>query len=269
MAKEVSCYHCGNSCNEGEIVTDGKNFCCNGCKTVYEIFAASDLTCYYDLQQSPGAIPKEIKGKYDFLDNPDIASKILEFDDDKLQIVSLYIPHIHCSSCIWILENLNKLNPEITSSQVNFPKKIVRIQFKKQGVSLKEVVLLLCSIGYEPYISLENYEGKPRVTDRSLLYKLATAGFAFGNIMFLSFPEYFDFNDLWLEQYKHLFRWMMFAFSVPVLLYSASGYFVSAYLGLKRGFLNIDVPLALGILVLFVRSVVEISFDWGSGFFDS
>lgn len=269
MAKEVSCYHCGNSCNEGEIVTDGKNFCCNGCKTVYEIFAASDLTCYYDLQQSPGAIPKEIKGKYDFLDNPDIASKILEFDDDKLQIVLLYIPHIHCSSCIWILENLNKLNPEITSSQVNFPKKIVRIQFKKQGVSLKEVVLLLCSIGYEPYISLENYEGKPRVTDRSLLYKLATAGFAFGNIMFLSFPEYFDFNDLWLEQYKHLFRWMMFAFSVPVLLYSASGYFVSAYLGLKRGFLNIDVPLALGILVLFVRSVVEISFDWGSGFFDS
>lgn len=62
---------------------------------------------------------------------------------------------------------------------------------------------------------------------------------------------------------------MMFGFSLPVMFYSATGFFTSAYHGLKKGFLNIDVPLALGILVLFVRSVVEITFDWGSGFFDS
>src|SRR5690606_36511477 len=87
--------------------------------------------------------------------------------------------------------------------------------------------------------------------------------------MFLSFPEYFEVGEFWLEQYKHLFRWLMFAFSLPVFFYSASGYFISAYKGLKSGFLNIDVPLALGILVLFVRSVVEITFDLGTGFFDS
>src|SRR5690606_27785152 len=187
------------------------------------------LTCYYDMQQSPGAIPKEIQGKYDFLDNKDIASKLLEFDDENQQIITLYIPHIHCSSCIWILENLNKLNPNITSSQVNFPEKTVRMQFKSKEVSLKEVVLLLSSIGYEPYISLENYESGKKPVDRSLIYKLAIAGFAFGNIMFLSFPEYLDFDDHWLEQYKHLFRWLMFAFSLPVFFYSASGYFISAY----------------------------------------
>lgn len=265
----TNCYHCGDSCKEGEIVADSKSFCCNGCKTVYEIFAANDLTCYYDMQQSPGAIPKEIQGKYDFLDNKDIASKLLEFDDENQQIITLYIPHIHCSSCIWILENLNKLNPNITVSQVNFPEKTVRVQFKSKEVSLKEVVLLLSSIGYEPYISLENYEAGVKPVDRSLIYKLAIAGFAFGNIMFLSFPEYLDFDDHWLEQYKHLFRWLMFAFSLPVFFYSASGYFISAYKGLKTGFLNIDVPLALGILVLFVRSVIEISFDLGTGFFDS
>ena len=33
--------------------------------------------------------------------------------------------------------------------------------------------------------------------------------------------------------------------------------------------LNIDIPIALGIIVMFVRSTVDIIFDYGQGFFDS
>ncbi|NNK82232.1 MAG: HAD-IC family P-type ATPase, partial [Flavobacteriaceae bacterium] len=95
------------------------------------------------------------------------------------------------------------------------------------------------------------------------------AGFAFGNVMLLSFPEYFQVEGYWIEQYKHVFRWLIFAFSVPVVFYSAQDYFISAFKGLRSKLLNIDVPIALGISVLFVRSTTEIVFDLGSGFFDS
>ncbi|NCT18630.1 MAG: HAD-IC family P-type ATPase [Flavobacteriia bacterium] len=251
------------------MVADGKSFCCNGCKTVYEIFSSSDLTCYYDLQNAPGAIPKEMEGKYDFLDNASIAEKLLEFNDGTTQIITLYIPHIHCSSCIWILENLNKLNKSIKASQVVFPKKTVRLHFNAKEISLKEVVILLGSIGYEPYISLDDYASAKKPIDRSLIYKLGIAGFAFGNVMFLSFPEYFEMNEFWLEQYKPLFRWLMFSFALPVFFYSASGYFISAFKGLRAKVLNIDVPIAVGIIVLFARSTYEIIFDHGAGFFDS
>ncbi len=264
-----NCYHCGDPCVRSPILFDQKAFCCVGCKTVYEIFAENDLSCYYDLQQSPGAIPGEIEGKYDFLEQENIVDKLLEFGDDSIQIVSLYVPHIHCSSCIWILENLNKLNPGIIESQVNFGKKSVRLTYKKGVSPLKDVVSLLSSIGYEPYISLENLEGGKSKIDRQIIYKLGVAGFAFGNVMFLSFPEYFEVDEFWLEQYKHLFRWIMFAYSLPVVLYAGRDYFTSAYKGLKAGLLNIDVPIALGILVLFLRSTTEIMFDLGSGFFDS
>ena len=263
------CFHCGDSCNNQAIIFQEKSFCCNGCKTVYEIFSENDLTCYYDLQASPGAIPKEIQGKYDFLDQQNIIDKLIEFNDNHIQIVTLYIPHIHCSSCIWILENLNKLNPNISSSQVNFGKKNVRITYSTKNSSLKEVVLLLSSIGYEPYISLDDYKTGKEQINRSLIYKLGIAGFAFGNVMFLSFPEYFEVGEFWLEQYKHLFRWLMFAFSLPVVFYSAQDYFTSAYKGLRSNLLNIDVPIALGVAVLFIRSTAEIIFDLGSGFFDS
>lgn len=271
-----SCYHCGDDCGNTVIELDEKNFCCNGCKTVYEIFSSNDLSYYYDLQSAAGTSPKAIEGKFDFLDSSSIVDRLTEFNDDTIQIVNLYIPHIHCSSCIWVLENLNKLNPYVTNSQVDFPKKMVRITYRVSDISLKALVTLLARIGYEPYISLDDYDNKKKGIDRSLIYKLGVAGFAFGNVMFLSFPEYFDLassessgGEYWLNQYQNVFRWLMFAFSLPVVLYSGLDYFISAFKGLRAKLLNIDVPIALGISVLFIRSTLEIIFDWGPGFFDS
>ena len=267
--KKKSCYHCGSLCDSLIVKSHEKYFCCNGCKTVFEIFSENNMTCYYDFQDNPGAIPIEIQGKFDYLSNESILTKLLDFNDNDRQIVSLYIPHIHCSSCIWVLENLHKLRQEIISSQVNFSKKKVRITFNSYKISLKEVVILLSSIGYEPYISLEDSDVKKNTLEKSLIYKLGIAGFAFGNIMFLSFPEYFEVSEFWLEKYKYIFRWLMFAFSLPVVFYSANDYFISAYKGLKSKILNIDIPIALGISVLFLRSFFEVLLDIGAGFFDS
>lgn len=265
-----NCFHCGlGIIEEDKIVFDGQNFCCIGCKTVYEIFSLNDLSYYYNFEKSPGATPLDIKGKYDFLDNESIVSKLLEFQGETTAIISLNIPHIHCSSCIWILENLQKLQKGITISQVNFPEKKVRISYNSEQVSLKTIVNLLSSIGYEPHISLENYESGKINIDRSLTYKLGVAFFCFGNIMLLSFPEYFEVKEFWLDQYRGFFRWLIFALSLPSFFYSASGYYISAYKSLKSRMLNIDVPIALGIIIFFVRSSFDIIMDYGSGFFDS
>ncbi|MFD1316314.1 heavy metal translocating P-type ATPase [Namhaeicola litoreus] len=263
------CYHCGNKCESEEINIDDKLFCCNGCKTVYEILNQHDLCDYYDLESSPGTIPADIKGKYDYLDNELIADKLLEFNDGETAVINLFIPTIHCSSCIWVLENLDKLKWGIKKSLVNFPKKEVRVTFKIKDVSLKEIVELLASIGYEPYISLEDSTKSLKSQNRTLIYQLALAGFAFGNIMLLSFPEYFEMDEFWLNRFKPFFRILMFAFAVPVVVYSAKDYLISAYLGLRKGILNIDVPISLGILVLFFRSSYEIFSHTGQGYFDS
>ena len=252
-----------------EIRQEEKSFCCQGCKTVFDILHDNDLGFYYDLETSPGISPQEIEGKFDFLVNEAIVDKLLEFNDGTTQIVSFLIPSIHCSSCIWILENLHKLIPTVKTSHVNFPEKTVRITFANSENSLKTLVNLLSRIGYEPYISLDDSDKKEKRKDRSLIYKLGIAGFAFGNVMFLSLPEYFENQDFWLDQFKPLFRWLMFAFALPVVFYSASGYFVSAYKGLRSKILNIDIPIALGIVALFVRSTLDIVMDWGTGFFDS
>ena len=268
MAKD--CFHCGLAVKPaGEIGYDGKTFCCNGCKTVYEIFTGNGLSSYYDMERSPGATPTAETGKYDFLDNEKIVARLLDFDEDQTQIVSLHIPHIHCSSCIWILENLRRLRPEIISSQVSFHEKKVRITFRSGDIPLKSVVLLLCSIGYEPYISLDDYGNAKTKTDRSLTYKLGVAFFCFGNIMLLSFPEYFEYREFWLDRYRGFFRWLIFALSLPSFFYAASGYYIAAISSLRAKRLNIEIPIALGIVIMFIRSTADLVLDHGPGFFDS
>ncbi len=266
----MSCFHCGNDIVEREKIDfEDRSFCCVGCKTVYEIFSQNDLICYYDFEKSPGATPQDVKGKYNFLNDDKIVSKLLDFEEERTHIISLYIPHIHCSSCIWILENLQKLMRGIVSSQVNFHQKKVRITYSPEIINLKEIVEILSKIGYEPYISLENYENKKQEVDRTLIYKIGIAFFSFGNIMLLSFPEYFEVGEFWIEQYKGFFRWLIFALSLPPFFYSASSYYMSAWKSIRSKMLNIDIPIALGIIVMFVRSTIDIVFDYGQGFFDS
>ncbi|MCX7611477.1 MAG: heavy metal translocating P-type ATPase metal-binding domain-containing protein [Ignavibacterium sp.] len=267
---ELVCFHCGQDCLDESIVFDNKNFCCNGCKTVYEILNQNQLCSYYSYSEHPGISPSTIyEKKFEYLDEADVIDKLIDFKDDKYFLTTFYIPQMHCSSCIWLLENLFKLNPAIINSKVNFVRKELSVKFLKDKVSLKEVVMLLASIGYEPQIVLENQSNK-KIDElkKKLYFQVGVAGFAFGNIMLFSFPEYFsiDLNDKLL---KNFFSYLNLILSIPVLIFSSSGYFISAYKGLKKKIINIDLPLALGILTLFLRSAYEVIFQIGPGYFDS
>ena len=140
------CFHCGDECATRRIKHQDTYFCCHGCKTVFDILNENNLAYYYELETSPGSIPSKFDGKFDFLKNETIAQTLLEFDELSTKVVSFVIPTIHCSSCIWVLENLNKLNPEIKTTQVNFPKKTVRITFSSQTLTLHNLVLLLSKV---------------------------------------------------------------------------------------------------------------------------
>jgi Cu+-exporting ATPase len=270
MAEPLFCYHCGAECENKRIFTEDKFFCCAGCKTVYEILDASNMQEYYAMNLAPGQTRQNKRAKdFSFLDTPEISQRLLDFSDGGTNVIRLYLPAIHCSSCIWLIENLGRLKKGVMSSVVNFPKRTARITFKESEISLRELVELLGAIGYEPLISLEDTQKKREHKDRSLLYKFGVAGFAFGNTMIMALPEYFDYQDATLHTFLPFFRWLMLAFSIPVVFYSASDYFKSAYKGLKHRYMNIDVPIALGIAVLFLQSSFDVITNRGPGYFDS
>ena len=267
----LRCFHCGDETPDDSIRINEKVFCCNGCKTVYEILDGSNLCDYYSIDQNPGVTRKHyIKHNYDFLNDSDLKKKLIDFTDDRHTRVTFKIPQMHCSSCIWILENLYKLNSGILTSKVNFLQKNIFVTYSEEATSLKDVVELLDSLGYEPRLNLEEKkEEKAKGEYKNLYYKIGIAGFCFGNIMLLSFPEYLSINISGHEELKRIFAYLNIILSLPVFFYSADDYFISAWKGLKKKIVNIDVPLAIGILVMFLRSLIEIILFNGAGYLDS
>ena len=242
----TECYHCGGPIEEEHIHIHDKDFCCLGCQTVFEILSENDLCEYYDLEKNPGIKLKarQFEGKFDYLENPEIKAKLIDFASDDREKVRLSLPAIHCSSCIWLLENLAKLSEGIISSRVNFLSKELRLDYNPQETSLQKIAELLTTIGYEPEFSLEDYEGKKgKKISNGLVLRVGVAGFSFGNIMLLSFPEYFGFEGLSDESIRVFIGYLNLVLALPVVLFCATPYYESAFKALRKGFINIDFPI--------------------------
>ncbi len=271
MSSDNQCIHCGADCGKTAVVRDNHLFCCNGCSMVYQILNENRLSQYYSFEKTPGIKLEDLihNSKYAFLDKEEVQAQLYEFLENGIAKVTFYIPVIHCISCIWLLEHLNKLNPGILHSSVNFITKKIIITFNTTEITLRQLVELLVSIHYTPDISQQTLEKKKEVAgDKSLLYKIGVAGFVFGNVMLYSLPEYLNHKPLG-ESLGTFLYFMSYALLVPLVFYSGNDYLLSAWQSLKRGIININLPIAIGIITLFLVTTYDVLTMRGPGYSDS
>ncbi len=269
LTKEV-CFHCGDKCETLDYSAATHFFCCHGCLSVYEILNSGELCDYYQFNsQSGNKVKRTAFNEYEVFENPEIVDRILKFKSDTAHHVTLKIPGIHCSSCVYLLENLSRLDSGVLKSEISFLKKELVLVYNPQKTSLKNICELLAKIGYAPLVN--NDEQKSSVYKKILTthyIKLSIAGFAFGNVMMFSFPEYLG-GGFEHSPYKFLFPFINMALSIPVFFYSATDYYKSAWNSIRQKQLNLDVPVSLGIFALFLRSILDIFISNQMGFFDS
>ncbi len=264
----IACFHCGNDCLDSSLQLDEKKFCCQGCMTVYGILHQNDLDYYYCLNSNPGqTIKNGTSEKWDALNDPGTASNYITFKDDRLTKAVFYLPQMHCSSCIWLLEHLSKIHESILFSEVNFAAKKIYLSFKTSDLTLAEIANILESIGYEPYLEKGNVKKAVKGNDARVY--IGIAGFCFANIMILSFPEYLGLSQSKNKELMGYFRWISLLASLPVFYISLNTFFRKAWVGIQNKILNIDFPIALAILITFSRSLYEVYTGVGSGYLDS
>lgn len=267
-AEQTTCDHCGEVCEQELVAFRDKHFCCVGCKTVYEILSDNQLETFYQLEEKPG---QQLRGRamedYAWLEEEEAITKLVDYRDEQVLKVTLHLPQIHCTSCVWLLEHLYRLDEGVMRSQVNFLAREAYIQIDPRKLSLRQLVEMLARIGYSPRLQLDKLnEEKAAPIDRTFSYQLGVAGFAFGNIMLLSFPEYLGLQETTFQRW---FGYLNIFLSIPVVVFSARSYWQSAWHSIKQYQLNIDVPISLGVGVLFLRSVFEIISHSGAGYLDS
>lgn len=263
ITSDVRCHHCGTPCEDHLIAYDKRSFCCSGCKTIYQLFRESGNEAFYEGKSLNTALDK-----YAFLENYEIARRFINFSSEGVNHVSLSLPAVHCSSCVYVLENLPKVHEGVIRLSLNFSEKTASIYYDPQLISLQQLASLLDSIGYPPrFDAVEGQENKKK--SRSLALKIGIAGFCFGNIMLLSFPSYLGMEMAELDNFGPFFGILMLVLSLPVFFYAGKDYLVSAFKSVISGYIHIDVPIALGMATLFMRSAYEILTFTGEGYLDS
>ena len=266
----VPCRHCGEPCHTSWSAGNGP-FCCNGCEAVFTLLQDRGLDAFYQYDFTPGVSQRRKASLDDArfapLDRPDVAAQVVEFDDGRTAIATFAIPTIHCASCVWLLEQLWRFDAGTTRAEVDLQRRTVRVEYRPSATSPRRIAEQLSVLGYEPALA---FEGS------------AAAGPDRRRLVHPAWRRRIRIRQHHAVQHSPLREWRAADGGVPGAVRSTqrapcdSGVrvqrlrlFPYAWHAVRRATIALEVPVALGLLVLFGRSLFEIVSGRGEGFMDS
>lgn len=173
----------------------------------------------------------------------------------------LILPTIHCSSCIRSVEQLLNARDDIASARVNLSRKRVAIS-AVPGTDPAPWITALTAIGFEAH---EARDSGATSEDDGLILRLGVAGFAMMNVMLLSVAVWSGATDTT----RDFLHWIAATIALPAAIYSAQPFFRSALGALRARRLNMDVPIALAIVLACGLSLYETMLGGEHAYFDA
>jgi len=234
-AARSACLHCGSTSPSGD------RFCCEGCKAVYTLLDEQGLGRYYELGGGLGAPAREVSSSHDL--------KWLEGLDTSGGRCTLDAQGIHCTACVWLFEELYTRLPGAQSILVNPALGTLQLQFGPE-FALESFVRATERFGYR----LGPAKKGQRPADSGLLLRMGVCIAIAMNAMIFAVAFYAGLDDGPLFRLFHHIEIGLASLSVVV---GGSVFFRSAYEGLRRGVLHLDMPIALGIALAFGSSTLS------------
>ena len=279
-----NCYHCGLPIAVAadffvRINDQPQAMCCAGCVAVAQALVDNGLTQYYvhrdAMPESPReAVPASLQ-EFALFDHPALQKNFvyLTTEDENHCEVNLLLEGITCAACVWLNEAQLRKQSGVTAVSVNYSTRRARVQWDARATKLSNILAAVAAIGYRahPY-DIARAEALAQAERKSALWRLFVAGFGMMQVMMYAVPVYLAdvgaAGDMTVG-IEQLMRWASLLLTLPVMLYSAGPFFVSARRDLARGRMGMDVPVALGIGAAFLASVWATVSGSGAVYFDS
>ncbi len=252
------CLHCGEEAQE--------EFCCLGCSAAYKIINKLGFENYYKLREenfSAGKIKPEISGKLDI-------SEFVFHEQSGANSVSLMVQGMHCAACIWLIESILKKQKNVITARVNLSKKTLFLRWQGAARDGNNLIQIIHDIGYKllPFDEEILNSTEKKYTDE-ILRALAVAGFGAGNIMLFSFSLWFADAIEMGAQTRNLLHLFSSLIALPVIIFSARPFFLSAARSIKSGYPNMDLAISIAIFLACVVSLLETFRGANHVYFDS
>ena len=265
------CLHCGEAVNPSNIVaSNGKMFCCNGCRSVYELLGALGLGGYYSIRESQNILKTNrpadpVSGEdYGYLDSESFTD--LYVKEEKPLTMNFYVEGIECAACLWLIEKIPDFVPGIESLSLNMSNNTATVNFtpEKKFSSFPEAAK---KFGYRahPLKNNEDASGHKKSENRKSLIRLSIAAVCAGNIMLLSAAIYSGARGVFEEQ----FMLLNLILSLPVITYCSLPFYKSVLGSVRTGRATVDIPIVFVIFAGFFISAYNYLSGNPEVYFDS
>ena len=279
MTPPVDCFHCGEPLSPGQSFpvryrNTEQPTCCAGCQAVATTILESGLESYYTQRERPAsraeALPDELLAQLNLYDESSLqAGFVLNVDSD-IREASLIVEGISCAACIWLNERHIRQLPGVHSASINYTNHRARIRWDERKIHLSAILQAIAAIGYRalPYDQARQEEGWQKQR-KSALFRLWVAGLSMMQVMMFSIPIYMSAPGEIAEQWLQLMNWASMILTLPVVLYSATPFYISSWRDLKRRRTGMDLPVSIGVLTAFIASCYTLITGHGEIYFDS
>ncbi len=271
----VDCHHCGARITHPDLSArlDGHRVpvCSSACQDTVHWIDKQGLGDFYRLRQAPSRRPEPEDGhNAEVWTDPRLSRHVLRRRSAKSSEVALLVDGIRCGGCVWLIERTLSALPGVESVNVNAMTRRVRVMFQPARTTLSDLLGALSSAGYQPRpLDSGSLDDARRDESRQLLKRLMVAGFCMMQAMMFALVLYLGPDNEIQGPTLDLFRWLGFLVASPVVLYSARPFFQGAWRAWRGRHLNMDVPIALAVSIIYSASFVQCLTRAGEVYFDS
>ncbi|TEY03457.1 heavy metal translocating P-type ATPase [Campylobacter sp. US33a] len=261
----MKCSHCKLDFKKEELFEkNGNFFCCKGCESVYEILNEKGLDEFYE------KLGKQTLTPVNFTSEEKNYNEFIKTNLEGFCEIYLMIHKIHCSACVWLNEKILIKEAGIMEVDINLLTHKARIVFDKDKINLEKIIHLIQSIGYDAsaFDPLKN-DKKSNALKREFYSKLIVAIACVMNIMWIAVAKYAGFFSGMDRDIKDILNFAEFILCSPVLFYTGSSFYRSAYYAIKNKQLNMDTLVISGATLAYIYSIWAMFSRLSEVYFDS
>ena len=274
-----ACYHCGLPVPAGSdfaVDIDGvrQPMCCRGCEAVARAIVDGGLGNYYRFRTAQAPTAREIVPEFlrqtAIYDNPEVQKSFVRVADEHVREAALILEGITCAACVWLNERHLARLPGVLAVHINYATQRARVTWDDRRIHLSDILQAVSRIGYLAHpFDPGRHQQRLEHERKQLLRRLGVAGVLGMQIMTISVALYVgDWSGVEME-FRRFFYWISLLLTLPVLLYSALPFFISAWRDLTHARAGMDVPVSFGIITAFIASVWVTVTGQGDVYYDS
>lgn len=278
---DASCAHCGLPVPAGLVEpTESRQFCCGGCRAVWNTLHACGLERYYELAareaelDAPGvdaSRPATVTGRrYGHFDRPEFTARHVRRDAAGRATCEFRLDGLRCGACVWLLEALPRIVGGLASVRVDLGRSAVQIAYDDGRIGLGAIARRFDALGYQllPLADPASRE-LDRANDRRWLVRLGVAGAIASNAMALAFALYGGHFATMADSYRLFFQWFSVGLAILSLAWPGRLFFANALTAIRTRTPHMDLPVAAGLAVMVVGGLVNTARGTGSIYCES